>query len=64
MFVLFLFFANTNNSLIDVFGPEDKFVNSMGQMIRYWPAVPLLAPHKKIQPVFVRISNPHAIRPR
>lgn len=34
------------------FGPEDRLINSMGQMLRYWPAYPLLAPQQKLQPVF------------
>lgn len=34
------------------FGPEDRLVNSMGQMLRFWPFYPLMNPEGKTQPVF------------
>lgn len=34
------------------FGPEDRLINSMGQMLRFWPFFPLMQPERKIQPVF------------
>jgi len=36
-----------------VFGPEDQFVNRFARMIRMLPAVPVIRPGVKFQPVFV-----------
>jgi uncharacterized protein YbjT (DUF2867 family) len=34
------------------FGPEDRLINSLGQLLRFWPVFPLIAPNRKVQPVY------------
>src|SRR3546814_962140 len=36
-----------------VFGREDRFINRFAAMIRMLPAVPVIAPRAKLQPVYV-----------
>ncbi len=43
-----------------VFGPEDQFVNRFARMVRMLPAVPVIRPGVKFQPVFVN-DVAHAI---
>lgn len=34
------------------YGPEDRLINGMGQMLRFWPFYPLMNPQGKAQPVY------------